>query len=621
MAGARGLWRATGMKDADFGKPIIAIANSFTQFVPGHVHLKDLGQLVAREIEASGGVAKEFDTIAVDDGIAMGHDGMLYSLPSRDLIADSVEYMVNAHCADALVCISNCDKITPGMLMAALRLNIPTVFVSGGPMEAGKVVWKGNERKVDLIDAMIVAADENVSDEETLAMERSACPTCGSCSGMFTANSMNCLTEALGLSLPGNGSILATHSLRKELFLNAGRLIVEITKRYYEKDDASVLPRSVATFDAFENAMSLDIAMGGSTNTVLHLLAAAHEAGVDFTMRDIDRLSRHVPNVCKVAPAKGDVHMEDVHRAGGVFAILGELDRAGLLKRNASTVHTATIGEAIDKWDIRRLSDSPLPSEERAGSGEGAGVRDYVKDFFLAAPGGVRTTEAFSQSRKYAELDLNRESGVIRDVEHAYNKDGGLAVLYGNLAEDGCIVKTAGVDESLFKFSGPARVYESQDAAVSGILTGEVKAGDVVVIRYEGPRGGPGMQEMLYPTSYLKSKGLGKECALITDGRFSGGTSGLSIGHVSPEAAEGGTIGLVEDGDIIEIDIPNRHIRLALDDSELAARRSAIVEKGAWAPACKRPRRVSAALQAYAAMTTSASRGAVRDVNRILGTH
>ena len=602
MAGARGLWRATGMKDGDFGKPIIAIANSFTQFVPGHVHLKDLGQLVAREIEAAGGVAKEFDTIAVDDGIAMGHDGMLYSLPSRDLIADSVEYMVNAHCADALVCISNCDKITPGMLMASLRLNVPTVFVSGGPMEAGKVIWKGKERAVDLIDAMIAAADDKVTDEEAADMERSACPTCGSCSGMFTANSMNCLTEALGLSLPGNGSVLATHSLRKELFLGAGRLIVEITKRYYEGNDASVLPRSVASFEAFENAMALDIAMGGSTNTVLHLLAAAHEAGVDFTMRDIDRLSRKIPHLSKVAPSRSDVHMEDVHRAGGVFSILGELDRAGLMNRDATTVHSPSIGDAIDKWDIVKTGDAE------------------VKDFFLAAPGGIRTTEAFSQSRKYESLDIDRADGVIRNLEHAYSKDGGLAVLYGNLAEDGCIVKTAGVDEELHVFSGPAVVFESQDAAVSGILTGEVKAGDIVVIRYEGPRGGPGMQEMLYPTSYIKSKGLGKACALITDGRFSGGTSGLSIGHVSPEAAEGGTIGLVEPGDIIEIDIPNRNIHLAVDDSVLAARRIAVEERGAdaWSPECPRPRKVSAALQAYAAMTTSAARGAVRDVTRIL---
>jgi dihydroxy-acid dehydratase len=603
MAGARGLWRATGMTDGDFDKPIIAIANSFTQFVPGHVHLKDLGQLVAREIERVGGVAKEFDTIAVDDGIAMGHDGMLYSLPSRDLIADSVEYMVNAHCADALVCISNCDKITPGMLMAALRLNIPAIFVSGGPMEAGKVVWKGKERSVDLIDAMVAAADSKVSDSEALDMERSACPTCGSCSGMFTANSMNCLTEALGLSLPGNGSTLATHADRKELFLEAGRQIVALAKRYYEQDDVSALPRSIATFEAFENAMSLDIAMGGSTNTVLHLLAAAHEAGVDFTMTDIDRLSRRVPNICKVAPAKGDVHMEDVHRAGGVFAILGELERAGLLNTAIPTVHSASLGGAIDQWDVRRTAD------------------DKVKHFFQAAPGGIRTTLAFSQNRRYDDVDLNRESGVIRDVEHAFSKDGGLAVLYGNLAEDGCIVKTAGVDAELLVFSGPARVYESQDAAVTGILAGEVAAGDVVVIRYEGPRGGPGMQEMLYPTSYLKSRGLGKACALITDGRFSGGTSGLSIGHVSPEAAEGGAIGLVHDGDTIEIDIPNRAIRLAVPDEELAARRERIESRGAkaWSPECPRPRQVSAALQAYAAMTTSASRGAVRDVTRILG--
>ena len=602
MAGARGLWRATGMKDGDFGKPIIAIANSFTQFVPGHVHLKDLGQLVAREIEAAGGVAKEFDTIAVDDGIAMGHDGMLYSLPSRDLIADSVEYMVNAHCADALVCISNCDKITPGMLMASLRLNVPTVFVSGGPMEAGKVVWNGAERAVDLIDAMVAGADDRVSDDDALAMEKAACPTCGSCSGMFTANSMNCLTEALGLSLPGNGSVLATHSQRKNLFLQAGRVIVEITKRHYEQDDYSVLPRSIATLQAFENAMSLDIAMGGSTNTVLHLLAAAHEADVDFTMKDIDRLSRKVPNLCKVAPSRADVHMEDVHRAGGIFSILGEMERGDLLNTGVSTVHTASLGDAIAKWDVSRTGDTT------------------VKDFFLAAPGGIRTTEAFSQSRQYSELDLDRGGGVIRDVEHAYSKDGGLAVLYGNLAEDGCIVKTAGVDASNLVFTGPARVYESQDAAVSGILTNEVLAGEVVVIRYEGPRGGPGMQEMLYPTSYLKSKGLGKACALVTDGRFSGGTSGLSIGHVSPEAAEGGAIGLVENGDIIEIDIPNRKIHLAVEDNVLAARRAVMEERehGAWHPAEPRKRKVSPALQAYAAMTTSASRGAVRDVTRIM---
>lgn len=600
MAGARGLWRATGMKDGDFGKPIIAIANSFTQFVPGHVHLKDLGQLVAREIERVGGVAKEFDTIAVDDGIAMGHDGMLYSLPSRDLIADSVEYMVNAHCADALVCISNCDKITPGMLMAALRLNVPTVFVSGGPMEAGKVVWNNIERAVDLVDAMVAAADENVTDEESDAMERSACPTCGSCSGMFTANSMNCLTEALGLSLPGNGSVLATHSDRKELFLGAGRLIVEITKRFYEQDDASVLPRSIANFNAFENAMSLDIAMGGSTNTVLHLLAAAHEAGVDFTMRDIDRLSRVVPCLCKVAPSRGDVHMEDVHRAGGVFSILGEMERGDLLNTDNPTVHAPTLANAIDKWDIRRDVDS------------------NVTNFFKSAPGGVRTTEAFSQSRYYDNVDLDRNNGVIRDVEHAYSKDGGLAVLYGNLAEDGCIVKTAGVDDSLLIFSGTAKVFESQDSAVSGILNGKVEAGDVVVIRYEGPRGGPGMQEMLYPTSYIKSKGLGKACALVTDGRFSGGTSGLSIGHVSPEAAEGGTIALVQTGDTIEIDIPKRSIHLAVPDNELAARREILEANKGYYPAEERVRRVSQALQAYAAMTTSASKGAVRDLSRFM---
>jgi len=595
MAGARGLWRATGMKDSDFGKPIIAVVNSFTQFVPGHVHLKDLGQLVAREIEAAGGVAKEFNTIAVDDGIAMGHDGMLYSLPSRELIADSVEYMVNAHCADAMVCISNCDKITPGMLMAALRLNIPTVFVSGGPMEAGKVVWNGQTKAVDLIDAMVVAADDRVSDEDVLMMERSACPTCGSCSGMFTANSMNCLTEALGLALPGNGSLVATHADRKRLFLEAGRLIVELAKRYYEQDDDSVLPRSIATFAAFENAMSLDIAMGGSTNTVLHLLAAAYEAEVDFTMADIDRLSRRVPVLCKVAPSVPDVHMEDVHRAGGIMAILGELDRAGLIDTSVRTVHSKSLAEALERWDVRRTKD------------------EAVKEFYRAAPGGVPTQVAFSQNRRYDSLDLDRERGVIRDVAHAYSKDGGLAVLYGNLAEDGCIVKTAGVDESILTFSGPARVYESQDAAVRGILGGEVKPGEVVVIRYEGPRGGPGMQEMLYPTSYLKSKGLGKVCALVTDGRFSGGTSGLSIGHVSPEAAEGGTIGLVQDGDIIEIDIPNRRIHLAVDDGELERRRKIQDQKG-WRPAQPRERKVSRALKAYAAMTTSAAKGAVRVV-------
>ena len=602
MAGARALWRATGMTDGDFDKPIVAVANSFTQFVPGHVHLKDLGQLVAREIEKAGGVAKEFDTIAVDDGIAMGHGGMLYSLPSRDLIADSVEYMVNAHCADALVCISNCDKITPGMLMAALRLNIPTVFVSGGPMEAGKVVLRGKELHLDLVDAMVIAADPNESDEDVATYERSACPTCGSCSGMFTANSMNCLTEALGLSLPGNGTLLATHTYRKDLFLEAGRLVVELARRWYEQDDASVLPRSIASFAAFENAMSLDIAMGGSTNTVLHLLAAAHEAGVDFTMQDIDRLSRKVPNLCKVAPATQQYHVEDVHRAGGIIGILGELGRAGLIHRDVPTVHAATMGESLERWDVVR--PSATAAQER----------------FRAAPGGVPTQVAFSQSALWRDLDLDRAGGCIRDLAHAYSKDGGLAVLYGNIAEHGCIVKTAGVDASLLVFAGPARVLESQEAAVEAILADRVLPGDVVVIRYEGPRGGPGMQEMLYPTSYLKSKGLGKACALITDGRFSGGTSGLSIGHVSPEAAEGGLIGLVHDGDRIEIDIPNRRIHLAVPDAELDRRLAAMEAKGeeAWLPAT-RERYVSQALQAYAAMTTSASRGAVRDVSQLRG--
>ena len=598
MAGARGLWRATGMKDGDFGKPIIAVVNSFTQFVPGHVHLKDLGQLVAREIEAAGGVAKEFNTIAVDDGIAMGHDGMLYSLPSRDLIADSVEYMVNAHCADAMVCISNCDKITPGMLMASMRLNIPSVFVSGGPMEAGKVVLKGKEVALDLVDAMVAAADESYTDEEVTAIEQNACPTCGSCSGMFTANSMNCLTEALGLSLPGNGSTLATHADRKGLFERAGRLVVTLAKRYYEEDDESVLPRTIAGFEAFENAMSLDIAMGGSTNTVLHLLAAAHEAGVDFTMKDIDRLSRRVPCLSKVAPAKSDVHMEDVHRAGGIMSILGELEKAGLLHTALPTVHSPTMGDALDDWDIGRTHNNK------------------VREFFAAAPGGVPTQTAFSQARRWDELDLDRENGVIRSAEHAFSKDGGLAVLYGNIARDGCIVKTAGVDESILDFSGPAKVYESQDDAVTAILTGQVVEGDVVVIRYEGPRGGPGMQEMLYPTSYLKSKGLGAACALLTDGRFSGGTSGLSIGHVSPEAAEGGAIGLVETGDRIEISIPERTINLAVSDDVLAERRAAMEAKG-WQPAKPRDRRVSPALEAYAAMTTSAARGAIRDVSQV----
>ncbi|WP_445682875.1 dihydroxy-acid dehydratase [Radicibacter daui] len=599
MAGARGLWRATGMKDGDFGKPIIAVVNSFTQFVPGHVHLKDLGQLVAREIEKAGGVAKEFNTIAVDDGIAMGHDGMLYSLPSRDLIADSVEYMVNAHCADAMVCISNCDKITPGMLMAALRLNIPVVFVSGGPMEAGKVLLGGKKRALDLVDAMVAAADDKVSDEDVKIIERSACPTCGSCSGMFTANSMNCLTEALGLSLPGNGSTLATHADRERLFLEAGHLVVDLARRYYEQDDASVLPRSVASFKAFENAMTLDISMGGSTNTVLHLLAAAHEAGVDFTMKDIDRLSRKVPVLCKVAPSVPDIHMEDVHRAGGIMGILGELDRGGLIHTDLPTVHAATLGEALDRWDIKRTES------------------EAVSNFFRAAPGGVPTQVAFSQNQRWRELDSDRETGAIRSVEHAFSKDGGLAVLYGNLAVDGCIVKTAGVDASILKFSGPARIFESQDASVEAILAGEIKAGDVLVIRYEGPRGGPGMQEMLYPTSYLKSKGLGKACALITDGRFSGGTSGLSIGHVSPEAAEGGAIGLVEEGDIIEIDIPNRSINMKVDEAEIARRRTARDAANGWHPAAPRQRAISPALQAYAAMTTSAARGAVRDVTQL----
>jgi dihydroxy-acid dehydratase len=598
MAGARGLWRATGMKDGDFGKPIIAIANSFTQFVPGHVHLKDLGQLVAREVEAAGGVAKEFNTIAVDDGIAMGHDGMLYSLPSRELIADAVEFMANAHCADALVCISNCDKITPGMLMAALRLNIPAVFVSGGPMEAGKLVVAGKAQALDLVDAMVAAADDKVSDEEVNVIERSACPTCGSCSGMFTANSMNCLTEALGLSLPGNGSTLATHADRRRLFVEAGHLIVDLARRYYEQNDVGVLPRSIANFKAFENAMTLDIAMGGSTNTVLHLLAAAQEGEVPFTIADIDRLSRRVPCLCKVAPSKSDVHMEDVHRAGGIMAILGELDRGGLIDTRVGSVHSETMGHALDRWDVRRTESNS------------------VHDFYRAAPGGVPTQVAFSQERRYDVLDLDRETGVIRDVAHAYSKDGGLAVLFGNLAEEGAIVKTAGVDPSILVFSGRARIFESQDDAVAGILGGKIVAGDVVVIRYEGPRGGPGMQEMLYPTSYLKSKGLGKTCALLTDGRFSGGTAGLSICHVSPEAAEGGAIALVEEDDRIDIDIPNRRLHLAVADEELAKRRAAMEAKGkaAWKPAKERKRAVSTALKAYAALTTSASRGAVREI-------
>ena len=597
---ARALWRATGMKDGDFGKPIIAVANSFTQFVPGHVHLKDIGQLVAREIEAAGGVAKEFNTIAVDDGIAMGHSGMLYSLPSREIIADSVEYMVNAHCADAMVCISNCDKITPGMLMAAMRLNVPAVFVSGGPMEAGKLVFKGEEIAVDLIDAMVRAADPGVTDAEAEEFERQSCPTCGSCSGMFTANSMNCLAEALGLALPGNGTMLATHADRRDLFLRAGRLIVEITKRHYEHDDESVLPRSIASVAGFENAMALDISMGGSTNTVLHLLAMANEGGVKFDMADMDRQSRAVPNLCKVAPSSQIYHMEDVHRAGGIMAILGELDRAGLINRDTPTVHSKTMFEALEHWDVCRTED------------------EQVHRFYMAAPGGVPTQQAFSQSKRYNALDLDRAAGCIRNAENAYSADGGLAVLHGNIAVDGCIVKTAGVDESILKFSGPAVICESQEEAVSRILGGDVKQGDVVVIRYEGPKGGPGMQEMLYPTSYLKATGLGAACALVTDGRFSGGTSGLCLGHISPEAAESGAIGLIEAGDTIEIDIPARTLNLAIDDAELARRRVAMDSKGAqaWRPAT-RERVVSAALQAYAALTTSAARGAVRDVSQV----
>jgi dihydroxy-acid dehydratase len=601
MAGARALWRATGVKEGDFGKPIIAVVNSFTQFVPGHVHLKDLGQLVAREIESAGGIAKEFNTIAVDDGIAMGHGGMLYSLPSRDLIADSVEYMVNAHCADAMVCISNCDKITPGMLMAAMRLNIPCIFVSGGPMEAGKANIGGKDHALDLVDAMIAGADSSISDEDALEFERSACPTCGSCSGMFTANSMNCLTEALGLSLPGNGSTLATHAARKSLFLEAGQRIVEITKQHYQGEDYSVLPRNIASFKSFENAMRIDIAMGGSTNTVLHLLAIAHEAGVDFTMEHMNRLSLSTPCLCKVAPATPDYHMEDVHRAGGIFAILAELNRGGLLHTEVPTVHAPTMGDALDLYDVLSANSS-----------------ETVKNLFKAAPGGVPTQVAFSQDRAWKDLDLDRENGCIRSVENAYSKDGGLAVLYGNIAPLGCIVKTAGVDDSCLTFTGPVRIYESQDDAVAGILGGKVKAGEVVLIRYEGPKGGPGMQEMLYPTSYLKSKGLGKACALITDGRFSGGTSGLSIGHISPEAAEGGPVALLEDGDIIEIDIPNRKIAVQKSDSDLAERRAKMESKGhdAWRP-IGRERYVSKALQAYAAMTTSADRGAVRDISQI----
>lgn len=596
MAGARSLWRATGMQDGDFGKPIIAIVNSFTQFVPGHVHLKDLGQMVAREVEAAGGVAKEFNTIAVDDGIAMGHDGMLYSLPSREIIADSVEYMVNAHCADAMVCISNCDKITPGMLMATMRLNVPTIFVSGGPMEAGKVEIDGKEIAVDLIDAMIQAANPDMTDDQVQEFESNACPTCGSCSGMFTANSMNCLAEALGLALPGNGSTLATHADRKALFLEAGRKIVDLTKRYYEKGDISASPRGIATHAAFNNAMALDIAMGGSTNTILHLLAIAREAEVDYTLKDMDKLSRITPCLCKVAPAVSNVHMEDVHRAGGIFGILGQLDNAGLIEKSTPTVHAPSIGEAIDKWDISRTQDNK------------------VHELFSAAPGGVRTTQAFSQASRYRALDTDRENGVIRSAENAFSKEGGLAVLFGNIAEEGCVVKTAGVDESIWNFSGPARICESQEEAVNRILSKDIKSGDVVIIRYEGPRGGPGMQEMLYPTSYLKSMKLGAACALITDGRFSGGTSGLSIGHVSPEAAEGGNIGLLEEGDIIKIDIPNRSINAEISEDDLRGRRNQMESRGAdaWRPKEERPRKVSRALKAYASLVANASQGAVR---------
>jgi dihydroxy-acid dehydratase len=600
QAGARALWRATGMGDGDFEKPIIAVVNSFTQFVPGHVHLKDLGQLVASEIEKNGGVAKEFNTIAVDDGIAMGHDGMLYSLPSRDLIADSVEYMVNAHCADAMVCISNCDKITPGMLMAAMRINIPTIFVSGGPMEAGKVKWDIEEVKVDLVSPMIASGDNNVSESQLESLERSSCPTCGSCSGMFTANSMNCLTEALGLSLPGNGSTLATHEARKNLFLEAGKRIVEITKSYYEDNDNSVLPRSIGSKKAFENAMKLDVAMGGSTNTVLHLLAAAKEAEVDFTMSDIDQISRKTPCVAKVSPATQKYHMEDVHRAGGVFGILAELNRGDLIHRDVPTVHSKTMGEAIQTYDIVTTED------------------ENIKNFFRAAPGGVRTTEAFSQNKLWPTLDNDRQGGCIRNIKNAYSQDGGLAVLYGNIAKEGCIVKTAGVDEDILKFTGRVRLFESQEASINAILGDQIKEGDIVLITYEGPKGGPGMQEMLYPTSYLKSKGLGKSCALLTDGRFSGGTSGLSIGHVSPEAAEGGEIGLVEEGDEIVIDIPNRSINVSLSDDELQKRRLRMEGKGAkaWKPQ-PRERKISRALEAYALMATSAAKGAVRDINQI----
>jgi dihydroxy-acid dehydratase len=595
MAGARSLWRATGMKDDDFSKPIIAVVNSFTQFVPGHVHLKDMGQLVAREIEAAGGVAKEFNTIAVDDGIAMGHDGMLYSLPSREIIADSVEYMVNAHCADAMVCISNCDKITPGMLMAAMRINIPVIFVSGGPMEAGKT--KLSENKLDLVDAMVIAADDAASDEQVAEYERSACPTCGSCSGMFTANSMNCLTEAIGLSLPGNGTLVATHADRKELFLEAGRRIVELCKRYYEQDDESVLPRSIASFEAFENAMSLDIAMGGSTTTILHLLAVAQEAGVDYNMEHMDNLSRKVPQLCKVAPNTPKYHVEDVHRAGGIFGILAELDRAGLLHSDVPTVHAKTLKDALQKWDIMATNDAA------------------VNEFYKAGPAGIPTQTAFSQATRWPTLDGDRANGCIRSIENAFSKEGGLAVLKGNIAESGCVVKTAGVDESILEFKGRARIFESQDSAVKGILDDQIQEGDIVIIRYEGPKGGPGMQEMLYPTSYLKSKGLGKACALLTDGRFSGGTSGLSIGHCSPEAAAGGAIGLIEEGDTILINIPERSINVDLTAEQLAERRAAMEAKGkaAWKPAEKRERKVSSALKAYALLATSADKGAVRN--------
>ncbi|MEM8686578.1 MAG: dihydroxy-acid dehydratase [Pseudomonadota bacterium] len=599
MAGARALWRATGMSEEQFGKPIIAVSNSFTQFVPGHVHLKDMGQLVAKEIEAAGGVAKEFNTIAVDDGIAMGHDGMLYSLPSREIIADSVEYMCNAHCADAVICISNCDKITPGMLMAAMRLNIPAIFVSGGPMEAGKIVLDGKEVKVDLVDAMINAVNPNVSEEDSMKTERSACPTCGSCSGMFTANSMNCLAEALGLALPGNGSMLATHAFREDLFKRAGRTIVSLAKRYYEEDDETATPRGIANFDSFENAMTLDIAMGGSTNTILHLLAMAREGEVPFTMDDIDRLSKKVPHLSKLSPSTSVYHMEDVHRAGGIMRIMGELDRMGLIHNQRPTVHSKTYAEALEKWDIMR---NPSPE---------------VEEFYRAAPGGVRTTQAFSSQNLWKDLDRDQADGCVRSGEHAYSQDGGLAVLYGNIAEDGCIVKTAGVPEECLDFTGKARIFESQDSAVKGILGKQVAEGDVVVIRYEGPKGGPGMQEMLYPTSYLKAVGLGKACALITDGRFSGGSSGLSVGHISPEAALGGAIGLIEEGDEIHISIADRRLHLKVDAGVLAARRKAMEARGdaAWAPTEVRERRVTPALKVFAAFATSASEGAARDVD------